>query len=175
MDTNLRKLWEIVKESVDWCAAVYVVAKSWTRPSAWKTTNLPLGFPWWPSGKEYICQAGDMGSIPELGRFPGKGNGNPLQYSCLGKPMDRGVWWVSQWGRKRVRHNLTTKQQPSSALYSLPIAFHLSWFQLKIRVKVKLFVSCKLAASFFEVLILSTSRPKWFMKEFLPNIKWKAH
>ena len=38
---------------------------------------------------ESACQAGDMGSIPGLGRSPGVGNGNPLQYSCLGKPMDR--------------------------------------------------------------------------------------
>ena len=35
----------------------------------------------------------DTGSIPELGRFPRGGHGNPLQYSCLGNPMDRGVWW----------------------------------------------------------------------------------
>ena len=35
----------------------------------------------------------DTGSIPELGRFPRGGHGNPLQYSCLGNPMERGVWW----------------------------------------------------------------------------------
>ena len=39
--------------------------------------------------------AGDMGLIPGLGRFPGERNGNPLQYSCLGNPMDRGTWWVT--------------------------------------------------------------------------------
>ena len=37
---------------------------------------------------------GDMGSIPASGRSPGEGNGNPLQYSCLENPMDRGTWWV---------------------------------------------------------------------------------
>ena len=36
--------------------------------------------------------AGDVGSIPRSGRYPGEGNGNPLQYSCLGNPMDRGAW-----------------------------------------------------------------------------------
>ena len=44
--------------------------------------------------KESTCNAGetgDAGSIPGLGRFPGEGNGNPLQYSCLGNPMDRGA------------------------------------------------------------------------------------
>ena len=44
------------------------------------------------SGKETACQAGDVGSIPGLGRLPGEENGNPLQYSCLGNPMDRGAW-----------------------------------------------------------------------------------
>ena len=45
-------------------------------------------FPWWLSGKESTCQCRRCG----LGRSPGEGNGNPLQYSCLGNPMDRGVW-----------------------------------------------------------------------------------
>ena len=42
--------------------------------------------------------AGDPGSIPGSGRFPGEGNGNPLQYSCLENPMDRGAWWVAVHG-----------------------------------------------------------------------------
>ena len=43
--------------------------------------------------------AEDLGSIPRLGRSPGEGNGDPLQYSCLGNPMDRGAWWAtSPWG-----------------------------------------------------------------------------
>ena len=44
--------------------------------------------------KESACNAGDLGSIPGSGRFPGEGNGNPLQYSCLGNHMDRGAWWA---------------------------------------------------------------------------------
>ena len=40
----------------------------------------------------------DMGSIPESGRSPGGGNGNPLHYSCLGNPMDRGAWWATVYG-----------------------------------------------------------------------------
>ena len=43
-------------------------------------------------GKESAFKAGDLGSIPGLGRCPGEGNGNPLQYSCLENPMDRGAW-----------------------------------------------------------------------------------
>ena len=45
----------------------------------------------WLIGKESAFSAGDTGSIPELGRSPGEGNGNPLQYSCLENPMDRGA------------------------------------------------------------------------------------
>ena len=46
-------------------------------------------------GKESACSAGDLGSIPWLGRSPGEGSGNPLQYSCLENPMDRGAWQVT--------------------------------------------------------------------------------
>ena len=44
------------------------------------------------------ANAGDAGSIPGLGRSPGKGNGNPLQYSCLGSPIDKGAWWAAVHG-----------------------------------------------------------------------------
>jgi len=49
-----------------------------------------LGFPGGSDGKESACNAGDQGLIPGLRRFPGEGNGNPLQYSCLENPMPRG-------------------------------------------------------------------------------------
>ena len=49
-------------------------------------------FPGGSNGKASDCNAGDPGSIPQSGRFPGKGNGNPLQYSCLENPMDRKAW-----------------------------------------------------------------------------------
>ena len=54
-----------------------------------------LGLPRWLSGKESTCSAeaaGDAGSIPGLGRSPGGGHGNPLKYSCLENPVDRGAW-----------------------------------------------------------------------------------
>ena len=53
---------------------------------------------WWLRGKESICNAGDMGLIPGSGRSPGERNGNPLQYSCLGNPMDSGTWWATVHG-----------------------------------------------------------------------------
>ena len=49
-------------------------------------------FPGGIEGKESPCNAGDLSSIPESGRSPGEENGNPLQYSCLENPMDRGAW-----------------------------------------------------------------------------------
>ena len=57
----------------------------------------------WLSGKEFTCNAGDKGDpglILGSGRSPGEGHGNPLQYSCLENPMDRGVWWTT--GSQRV-------------------------------------------------------------------------
>ena len=49
------------------------------------------GFPGGSAGKESACNAGDPGWIPGSGRSPGEGNGNPLQYSCLENPMDKGA------------------------------------------------------------------------------------
>ena len=66
-----------------------------------------MGFPYGSDGKESACSAGVPGSIPESGRHPGEGNGNPLQYSWIENPMDRGAWWGA-----RVRHNLATKPLP---------------------------------------------------------------
>ena len=67
--------------------------------------------PWWLS-EESTYSAGDMGLIPGLGRSPGKGNGNPLQYSCLGNPMNRGDWRATVLGvSKRVILDLAIKQQ----------------------------------------------------------------
>ena len=57
------------------------------------------------------ANAGDKGLIPGLGRSPGEGNGNSLQYSCLENPMDRGAWWATVHEVARVRGNLASKQQ----------------------------------------------------------------
>ena len=51
-----------------------------------------MGFPGGSDGKASACNVGDPGLIPGSGRSPGEGNGNPLQCSCLGNPMDRGAW-----------------------------------------------------------------------------------
>ena len=57
-----------------------------------------MDFPGGAAVKNPPANAGDTGSIPESGRSPGAGNGNPLQYSCLGNPMDRGAWQATDHG-----------------------------------------------------------------------------
>ena len=59
-------------------------------------------FPGGSEDKASACNAGDPGSIPGLGRSPGEGNGNPLQYSCLENPMDRGAWWATVHGITKI-------------------------------------------------------------------------
>ena len=60
------------------------------------------GFPGGSDGKESACNAGDLGSIPGLGRSPAEGNAYPLQYSCLENSTNKGAWWAtySPWGCK---------------------------------------------------------------------------
>ena len=58
-------------------------------------------------GNESACNAGDSGSVPGLCRSPGEGNGNPLQYSCLENPMDRGAWWAMVHGVAKSQTHLS--------------------------------------------------------------------
>ena len=87
------------------CSLLYSSVLMWTR-----------GFPCSSVGKESACNAGDLGSIPGSGRSPGEGNGNPLQYSCLENPMDRGAWQATVHGVAKVRHDLTTKPPPPQGM-----------------------------------------------------------
>ena len=76
-----------------WWATVNEVVR--VRHDWVKLTFLFIGFPGGWDGKESTCHAGGLGSIPGLGRSPGEGNGNPLQYSCLEDPMDKGALWAT--------------------------------------------------------------------------------
>ena len=66
-----------------------------------------MGFPCSLVGKESACNAGDLGLIPGLGRLPGEGNGNSLQYSCLENLMDRGAWQATVHGVAKSRTQLS--------------------------------------------------------------------
>ena len=59
---------------------------------------LQVGLPWQLTVKNMPASAGDVGLIPGSGRPPGEGNGNLLQYSCLGNPVARGAWWATVHG-----------------------------------------------------------------------------
>ena len=90
---------------------------SWVGKICWRRDRLPtpvfLGFPWGSAGKESACSAGDLGSIPGLGRSPGEGKGYPLQYSGLENSMDDIVYGVAK-SRKRLRDfhfSLSLKQK----------------------------------------------------------------
>ena len=64
--------------------------------------DILMGFPGGSKGKELACNAGDLGSIPGVGRSPGEGNDNPPQCSCLGNPMDRGAWQAIVQGVTKI-------------------------------------------------------------------------
>ena len=67
--------------------------------------TIPILLPWWLSGKEPACQAGDLGLIPGAEKSPGAGNGNPLWYPCLENLMDRGAGKLQSMGPQRVGHD----------------------------------------------------------------------
>ena len=68
-------------------------------------------FPGGSAGEESARNAGDPGSVLGWGRFPGEGNGNPLQYSCLGNPMEE-PGGLQSMGSQRIGHDLATKLPP---------------------------------------------------------------
>ena len=81
-------------------------------------SNILKGLHLWLRGKESPCNAGDRDSIPASGRSPGGENGNPLQYSCLRNPTDRGAWRLQSMGLQRIRHDAETKTKQQQTLLS---------------------------------------------------------
>ena len=92
--------------------SAWLIAHSWLQMSvtlwthwratlsdySWVTYESPESVGLRTDSKASVYNAGDLGSIPGSGRSPGEGNSNPLQYSCLGNPMDGGAWWPTVHG-----------------------------------------------------------------------------
>ena len=66
-----------------------------------------MSFPGGSEVKVSACNVGDLGSTPGSGRFPGEGNGTPLQYSCLENPIDGGAWWATVHGVTKSQTRLS--------------------------------------------------------------------
>ena len=79
------------------------------------------------------CNAGDLGSIPGLGRSSGEGNGDPLQYSCLENSMDRGAWWAIVHGVTKSRTWLTNAH--TSPWKGIIGRISLEWLMLKLKLQ----------------------------------------
>ena len=79
--------------------------------------------------KNLPADAGDAGSIPGSGRSPGEGNGNPLQYSCLGNPIDRGAWWATV-------HEVAESDSPEHTFVFLFLQISSRWKALGLHVKL---------------------------------------
>ena len=110
VDMNLGKLQEMVRDREAWCAAVHGVAKvrhDLATEQQQNATCIHMGFPGGSVSKESACNAGGVGSVSESGRSPGGRHGNPLQYSCLKNPMDRGTWRAPVHGVERSRTRLS--------------------------------------------------------------------
>ena len=112
--------WDGWMASLTRWAWVWVNSRSWWwtgRPGVlWFMWSQRVGHNWatdlnWTDGgsevKASACNVGDMGSIPGLGRSTGEGNVNPLQYSCLENPMDRGAWWATVHGVAKSQTQLS--------------------------------------------------------------------
>ena len=88
-------LWSVLQTS--WIFNIHLMSlETWS--SYWVKETRENNLPRWFSGKESTCKASDLGLIIGSGRSPGGGNANPLQYSCLGKPMDRETWEATDHG-----------------------------------------------------------------------------
>ena len=81
-----------------------------------------MGFPAGSDAKECACSAGDPGSTPGSGRSPGERSGNPLQYSCLEDPMDRGAWQAVVHGKESdLTYRLKRERENGSLVKNLPV------------------------------------------------------
>ena len=117
--TSFKMFWsrDQLKDTYRVCGRVSLL----TLNSQFLLGNTVTWLPRWLSGEEFPAKTGDMDLIPGSDRFSGEGHGNPLQYSCLGNPMDRGAWRATVHGVQGDGHNLVTKQQQKTmVIYFIP-------------------------------------------------------
>ena len=143
------------------------VSKSWTRPCQenpvpsgfWVSIRARGGFPGGASAKESAYNTGDLGSILGLGRSAGGGNGNPLQYSCLKNPFDRGAWWVTVHGVAEL--DITEHSHTQELLYPHGLAW--GWASLAFQM-------VKYMPTIRETWIQSWVGKSPWRKEWLPTL-----
>ena len=110
-----------------------------------------LDFPGGSDGKASAYDAGDLGSIPGLGRSPGEGNGNPLQYYCLENPMDRGAWQATVHGVTKSRTRL---RDFTSSLYFMllrgleGVFFFFNWWKIALQCCVGLCCTAQISHNY---------------------------
>ena len=113
-----------------WLLLLFTLA-TWFLKAFKFATRLPWDFPSGSVGKKKsTCNAGYVGSIPGSRRSPGKGNGDPFQYSCLGNPIDRGAWWTTVHGAARVGHDLAATPPPPTRLEECFFLVSFTWMQM---------------------------------------------
>ena len=102
VDMGLGELWKLLTDKEAWRATGHGVTKSDTTKRLNWTDHPIWGFPGVSVLKNLPANAGNVDSIPELGKSPGERNGYPLQYSCLENSMDRGAWWATVHGIAKI-------------------------------------------------------------------------
>ena len=113
-----RLLCGLYRDRIKWLESPLKQTLKWSSTLSWD------GLPRWFSVKESTCQCRRHGFDPWIRKISWRGNGNPLQYSCLRNPMNRGAWWACKqsMGLQRVRHDLATKPPPNVQLNNLQCA-----------------------------------------------------
>ena len=111
------------------------------------TVDFYVAFPGDSVEKNPPANAGDSGLILGPGVSPGEGNGKPLQYSCLGNPIDRVAWWLQFMGSQRIGPNLATKQQQQILKYLLATV----WYGVGHVVNIFFLPFKKLVMSFISI------------------------
>ena len=118
---------------VFWPGEFHGLYSQWSRKESDTTEWLSLSLYDGSDNNESACNTRDPGSIPGSGRAPGEGNGNPLLYSCLENPMDRGTWWATVYdGSQGVRKDWVIKTHIYIFIYYISSLYTLKYLSIYI-------------------------------------------